>query len=43
MGEMDGTTRSNGFDDGYGNTGPDKDVEAGKFAVVPATLQVRTG
>jgi hypothetical protein len=34
---------ANRFDDRYGNTGTDKDVEVGKFVVVPATLQVRTG
>jgi hypothetical protein len=30
----------NAFDDGYGNTGPEKDVETDSFTVVPATLQV---
>ena len=33
---------ANGFDDGYGNTGPEKDVETDSFTVVPATLQVST-
>jgi hypothetical protein len=31
---------ANAFDDGYGNTGPEKNVETGSFAVLPATLQV---
>ncbi len=31
---------TNAFDDGYGNTGPDKNVETDSFTVVPATLQV---
>jgi hypothetical protein len=30
----------NAFNDGYGNTGPEKDVETDSFTVVPATLQV---
>ena len=33
---------ANGFDDGYGNTGPEKDVETDSFPVVSATLQVST-
>jgi hypothetical protein len=31
---------ANAFDDGYGNTGPEKNVETDSFTVVPATLQV---
>jgi hypothetical protein len=33
---------ANAFDDGYGNTGPEKDVETDRFTVLPATLQVST-
>ena len=33
---------ANGFDDGYGNTGPERDVETDSFPVVSATLQVST-
>jgi len=34
---------ANAFDDGYGNTGPEKNVETDSFTVVPATLQVSVG
>ena len=33
---------ANGFDDGYGNTRPQRDVETDSFIVVSATLQVST-
>jgi hypothetical protein len=33
---------ANAFDDGYGNTGPERDVETDMFTVVPAKLQVST-
>ncbi|MGA2240167.1 MAG: hypothetical protein ABSG74_13250 [Candidatus Bathyarchaeia archaeon] len=31
---------ANAFDDGYGNTGPEKNVETDSFTVVPVALQV---
>jgi hypothetical protein len=31
---------ANAFDDGYGNTGPETNVETGNFTVLPAALQV---
>ena len=31
---------ANAFDDGYGNIGPEKNVETDSFTVLPATLQV---
>jgi hypothetical protein len=48
MEEMDCTNYSfaiggtNAFDDEYRNSCPDKDVKAGNFTLVPATLQVGT-
>ena len=32
--------KANAFDDGYGNTGPENDVETDSFTVVPARLQL---
>jgi hypothetical protein len=33
---------ANAFDDGYGNKGPESDVETRGFSVLPASLQVKT-
>jgi len=34
---------ANGYDDGKGNIGPDKDIETGSFSALPATLVVSAG